>query len=686
MVAALLVYIFTAMKVVHHHESAFTLLYGQNLLEHHGLYSGTFMGREAAYTTWALVAAAMVKLFGVTLLAHAMTSALFVVFVAGVVVFFCRVACVSILPAVFLGTLVFINFNLKHQPYRWFDQVWLWPMNSYGIYDFLSMLYLLLAYVLVVGKSVNETHPSPDDFLGMISWKRALGFWLVTMVLSLNSIRGLMTIILPVLMALVVEFVYRQNFNVPRLRRAMWALAPAVVGLVLGMLLHKIGTQDSFQPTQQIHTVFATPNISIRLWQFWERWYELFDALPQTGLPIFNLAGLIIVAKFLFASILFFAPIFYARRIAQCGTFYRLVLYKHFAILFVVYFAYLYGTSHQERYLIPVAISSFFVFVLLLNSWIVRKEWNNFFVASLFIIIPYYSAMNFYVEESVRYIKNPELAINNNQNYRLTKFLLQNGLSHGFSSNWTTNQLTVRMYSGGRVDLGLIDDDTFTPHWHGDMGWYRPRNIASSFLVVNDDDLQTQFWPQYLVTKYHPKALRFENKSIYIFDFDLNSILNDLSHVLNCKEHVNVVNSGLFASVQLAPTIPGKGALGCKGWGQIRKSGTSYARELNAHGVIYLSAKPGPNLVHVSAGSMLPSCGMSKCGEVTGKGVVIFRGATKVAEQYFEKGIQDFVFKDNISAGNSMVEYVLMPQGEGVIVKGMSIQLDMEKNRFKKIN
>jgi orotate phosphoribosyltransferase len=83
---------------------------------------------------------------------------------------------------------------------------------------------------------------------------------------------------------------------------------------------------------------------------------------------------------------------------------------------------------------------------------------------------------------------------------------------------------------------------------------------------------------------------------------------------------------------------------------------------------------------------MLPSCGMSKCGEVTGKGVVIFRGATKVAEQYFEKGIQDFVFKDNISAGNSMVEYVLMPQGEGVIVKGMSIQLDMEKNRFKKIN
>ncbi len=63
---ALLTYIFTAMKVVHHHESAFTLLYGQNLLENHSLYSGTFVGREAAYVTWALVAAAMIKAYGLT--------------------------------------------------------------------------------------------------------------------------------------------------------------------------------------------------------------------------------------------------------------------------------------------------------------------------------------------------------------------------------------------------------------------------------------------------------------------------------------------------------------------------------------------------------------------------------------------------------------------------------------------
>jgi hypothetical protein len=675
MAVALLLYIFSAMKVVHHHESAFTLLYGQNLLEHYGFYSGTFMGREAAYITWALVAAAMVKLFGVTLFAHAMTSALFLVFVAGVVIFFCRLARLSTVPCVFLASLVFINFNFSHQPYRWFDQVWLWPMNSYGIYDFLSMLYLLLAYLLLVGKNANKTNSSNNDFVGMIPWRRAVSFLIVTMLLSLNSIRGLMTIVLPVLIALAVEFVYRQNFDVSRLRRAMWMLIPAVVGIVLGMLLHKTGTQDSFQPTQQAHTAFGTPNISIRIWLFWERWYELFDALPQSGFPIFSLAGLGIVTKFLFASILFFSPIFNAKKLARCGVFHRLVLYKHFTILFIVYFAYLYGTSHQERYLIPVAISSFFVFVLLINSWIIKREWNKVVFVSLFLIIPFYSSLNFYVENSVKYLKNPDLALSQNPNYRLTKFLLQHGLSHGFSSNWATSQLTIKMYSQGRIDIGLIDDDTFTPHWHGDMAWYRPRNIASSFLVVNDVDFQTQFWPQYLVTKYQPKALRFEDKSIYIFDFDINSILNDLKQVLNCSPLV--AQSSLTSEVDLLSSIRGKGGLGCTGWGGYRKTNDSFGRELLGHASVYLAAT-GPSIIHVTGGSWRSGCGRMRCGNEIGKGVVIYRGKTKVAEHYFEEGLKDFSFRDNLLPGEQMVQYVFMPQGEGIIVNKLSLKPEVK--------
>lgn len=675
MAVALLVYIFTAMKVVHHHESAFTLLYGQNLLDHYGFYSGTFMGREAAYITWALVAAAMVKVFGVTLFAHSMTSALFFVFVAGVVIIYCRIVRLSTLSAVFLISLVFINFNFSHQPYRWFDQVWLWPMNSYGIYDYLSMLYLLLAYVLIVGKNINENHPSRDNLFVMISWKRAAVFLLVTMLLSLNSIRGLMTIVLPVLMALFLELVYRQNLDISRLRRAMLALAPALVGIVLGIFLHKIGTQDSFQPTQQAHTVFGTPNISIRIWLFWERWYELFDALPQTGLPIFSLAGLSIVTKFLFASILFFSPILYAKKLARSGVFHRLVLYKHFTILFIVYFAYLYGTSHQERYLIPVAISSFFVFALLINSWIIKRDWSKVVFVCLILTIPFLFSLRFYVKNSVNYLKNPDVALSQNPNYRLTNFLLQHDLSHGFSTNWATSQLTIKMYSQERIDIGLIDDDTFTPHWHGDMAWYRPRNIASSFLVVNDADFQTQFWPQYLLKKYQPKLLRFEDKSIYIFDFDINSILNDLKQVLNCSPHMAQASS--TTEVDLISSIRGKGGVGCAGWGGYRKSNDSFGRELLGNASVYLAAT-GPSTIYVTAGSWKTSCGSKRCGNEIGRGVVIYRGNTKVAEQYFEEGLKDFSFKDNLPLGKQMVEYVFMPQGGDIIVNKLSLKSEVE--------
>jgi len=671
MMLALLVYIFTAMKVVHHHESAFTLLYGQNLLEHYGLYSGTFMGREAAYVTWALVAAAMVKVFGVTLFAHAMTSALFLVLVAGVVIIFCRVTKLSTLSAAFLFLLVFINFNFSHQPYRWFDQVWLWPMNSYGIYDYLSMLYLLLAYVLIFGKSKNESNSSPDNICVRKSWGRATGGFLLTMLLSLNSIRGLLTIVLPVLMALFLELIYRQNFNITRLRRAMWALAPAILGIVLGIFLHKIGTQDSFQPIQQTHTVFGTSNITVRLWVFWEKWYELFDALPQAGLPILGFVGLSIVSKFLFSSILFFSPFLYAKKIARTGVFHRLVLYKHFTILFIVYFAFLYGTSHQERYLISVAISSFFVFALLINSWIIKREWSKVVLVCLILIIPFLFSLRFYVKSSVDYLKNPDVELSRNPNYRLTKFLLQNDLSHGFSTNWATSQLTIRMYSQGRIDIGLIDDETFTPHWHGDMAWYSPRNIAHSFLVVNDADFQTQFWPQFLVKKYQPKVLRFEEKSIYIFDFDINSVLNDLKQVLNCSP--DVAQSSFTTEVDLLTSIRGKGGVGCNGWGGYRKSNDSFGRDLLGNASVYLFAT-GPSVVHVTAGSWRSSCGSKRCGNEMGRGVIIYRGDTKVAEQYFEEGLKDFSFKDNLPTGEQMVEYVLMPQGGDIIVNKLSLK------------
>jgi hypothetical protein len=443
------------------------------------------------------------------------------------------------------------------------------------------------------------------------------------------------------------------------------------------VLLHKIGTLNAYQSIQESHTVFSTSILSARIWEFFDKWYGLFDALPIHGEPIFSNIGLAVVSKFLIASALLFAPLICTKQIMQGGILHRLILFKNFAIVGIVYFAYLYGSSHQERYLIPVAISSFFVFALLINSWLVKRYWGKVTFVCLILIIPFLYSLIFYIEDSVSYLKNPDVALSNNQNYRLTKFLLQHGLEHGFSSNWAANQLTVKLFSSGKIDLGLIDDDKFTSHWHGDVAWYRPRNIASSFLVVTDADYERQFWPKYLVSKYKPEVLRFEDKWIYVFNFDLNSILNDQRLVINCKDTVS--SEMLSGSVMLAPNIPGKGVLGCQGWGYIQKNGASYARELNSHGLIYLNAKPGPNVINISAGSMLPSCGMPQCVDAIGNGIVVYRGSTKVAEQYFMKGIKSFVFKDNIPDGESIVQYVLMPQGRGVIVEAMSIEFEKEK-------
>ena len=48
-------------------------------------------------------------------------------------------------------------------------------------------------------------------------------------------------------------------------------------------------------------------------------------------------------------------------------------------------------------------------------------------------------------------------------------------------------------------------------------------------------------------------------------------------------------------------------------------------------------------------------------------------------DMVFKGGLKSFVFKDNIPVGESMVQYVLMPQGRGVIVEAMSIEFEKEK-------
>lgn len=113
--------------------------------------------------------------------------------------------------------------------------------------------------------------------------------------------------------------------------------------------------------------------------------------------------------------------------------------------------------------------------------------------------------------------------------------------------------------------------------------------------------------------------------------------------------------------------------MGCAGWGGIYKINGSFARELTAHAQFFLKANAGRNLIHVTAGTSMPECADGSCNGHKA-GVVVFRGNTKVAEHYFSKSLETFVFEDEIPNGEKVTDYVLMPQGFRVVVEKIAIQ------------
>ena len=478
-------YQFSGLKLDFFHEAAFPLLYAETNIDTGTLFSERFSGREISPISWPVVGSILLLLGGkISLSTHSIYSFSFSIFVVVVGLVFCRTSRFSLFTSVFFLAIIFTSFGPVFSRYQWVDQVWMWPMNSYGVYDFFSLLCMLI-YLKAYFEFSTLSEPSKLN-------KKMPYIWLVSAALifflfSLNSVRGFLVISGSILVAAAFDMAIKQDPLSKKYIKEWVVILVLSAASLVGLFLIKYITNGVPQPWQDPHKIATIGNwvdFRDRLGSFLYTWLTLFNAIPVKGLSIFSITNLVHISNTFFALLLLILPVlrlkFVSEDFSLAAKLEKLVIYKFIFLFVLLLISTVYGTSAMSaRYLLPLAYASIFVFPFCVESWVKKRRFGIVAMVLILFLPAYFNSIINFTNYSLNDYKK-------NKFYDLAVFLEKEGLPYGFAGPYHTDVLTVNHFSNGKVKLALIDPENnkLQPHRHADKKSYESSAYSGITFVA----------------------------------------------------------------------------------------------------------------------------------------------------------------------------------------------------------
>ena len=541
-------YQFTGLKLHFFHESAFPLLYAETNLDTVTFFSGRFSGREISPASWPAIGSLLMLLGGkVSIGTHSVYALSFTLFVLLVGTIFCKVAKFSYFTGILFLTTVFIAFGPIPSQYQWLDQVWIWPMNSYGVYDFFS----LACFVIVLKLFEDKTSgPDSSDILKQKTFRNwlllAMG---VFFLFSLNSVRGFLVILGGVIFSLVFEKLVKPAPFAKAERKDWGIIVALVVASLAGLLLVKATTAGIPQYWQDPHKMATISNgndFRDRLNSMPFTWLTLFNAIPAQGKSIFSHENIVCLSNTMLATVLLLIPLFRLNTVARqsdgMARAETLMTYRLLFILVMLLIATLYGTSAgTPRYLLPLAYSALFVFPFYIEAWLKEKRYGLIAIVVALLAPAYINSIVELTKYSPRDYKE-------NKFYRMAKVLESEGLTFGYAGPYETNALTINHFSGGKVRVALVDphNNTLQPHRHADKQWYRNEYHHGRTFVALPANLATSNEKNKKLRTAAIKTISFEDWLIDVYPANIADSLDNKFEAPVVKALPAVIKDGPF--------------------------------------------------------------------------------------------------------------------------------------------
>lgn len=480
-ISSLIFYQFSNMRSDFFHESAYPYLYAQSDLDSKSIFNSEFSGREIAPISWTLIAHLLLLIgFKLTFLTVAISNLIFLSFSLAVIVSFGSIFALKKTQILLLLVLFTTIYGVRPFKYSWMDQVWIWPMNSYGIYEIFSLLLCICSYKML-------TYPIKAlSYLKVFTHNK---FYVVPFfIFGLNHNRGLLEIYGPVGFSLLALFLFKtRDKGVIENKRYFQVLVITLTATLLGRILIgllTVGVPQYWQQPSQFFTTLDQSNFGSKLLSPILTIFQVFGMNPVNGEAVVSGNGVRVLSLFALVVTLVFVPLI---RYLNRENFNNLPITGKFMFFHFVYFV-LVGfltsiftnSAGIIRYFIPLAISALFFAPFAFSE--------NFKKQTLYISITImFLAPSIFL--GAKHINEPlDVTYRETSNFLLTQSLLERNLDYGFAGPWTEDVLNIPFYSGGKIHVSLIDVAPVGPHLHADKSWFFESDHKGATFVAFPTD------------------------------------------------------------------------------------------------------------------------------------------------------------------------------------------------------
>ena len=474
---SLVYYQFSNLKSDFYHEAAYPYLYATSDLETNSLFTSRFSGREIAPMSWPLINH-LLMILGLepTFFMVGLSNTLFIAFAIAVIFWFGRSFALNRTQLLLTLVLFTTVYGVRPFRYSWMDHLWIWPMNSYGIYELLSLILCVLAF-----KMISKAKTSTTFFQSALNHRYYL---IVFFLFGLNHNRGLLQIYGPVGFTLLVLLVLQLQSQIKSSYKIyLHTFISTLIATMLGRFAIGIftgGVPQYWQQPSQFFTTLDQANFINKLFAPIFTILQVFGINPTEGQRVISSDGLRILSLFALVVLVVFVP---TLRYIRGSNFREIPLPGQFMFIHLVYFilvsfltALFTNSAGVVRYSIPLVISAIF-FVPFVFS-------ENLFKHSLFILVVI-SLLAPNVISGAKRLNDPNVIdYRQTSNFKLAQSLLENDLDYGFAGPWTEDVLVIPFYSNNKIHISLIDVEPFGPHLHGDKSWFLEEDHKGKTFVA----------------------------------------------------------------------------------------------------------------------------------------------------------------------------------------------------------
>ena len=483
-VCSLLYYQFSNLKSDFYHEATYPYLYALSDLETNSLFTSRFSGREIAPISWTLINHALMVLgLKPSFLMVGISNTLFMAFAIAVICWFGRSFALNRTQTLLTLVLFTTVYGVRPFRYSWMDHLWIWPMNSYGIYEVLSLILCILAFKMISRSKTNATF-----FSSVLIHRYHL---IVFFLFGLNHNRGLLQIYGPVGFTLLVLLVlHLQNQNRNSYRIYLHIFSATFMATLLGRLMVGVfttGVPQYWQEPSQFFKTLDQTNFTFKLFSPLLTLLQVLGVSPTEGQRVVSPEGIRIFSVFALALMIVFIPVL---RYLRGTSFQKIPLSGKFMFIHLLYFilvscltSLFTNSAGVVRYSIPLVISAIF-FVPFVYS-------ENFLKHSIYTIILITLLLPNIIGGALR-LNDPNVVdYRLTSNFKLAQSLLDKNLTYGFAGPWTEDVLVIPFYTDNQIHISLIDVTPLAPHLHGDKAWFNQnKHDGKTFVAIPTDAVQ----------------------------------------------------------------------------------------------------------------------------------------------------------------------------------------------------